>query len=220
MNLVLFYTWEDAKVWTHWNYSLWTSALWGQYPVFSHSWVSKGAPLGEGMYLQWLWAWWRAPCFHPEMTWWLQHPLFPDAADVIPDPPCNEEELKCSADRVIYGPILYYVTRNYETVVQSTLYAHIRICFTSAGHAGAAGGVKFTPHASHLPTGQPGHTLVMTAAQERVSPVCTLSQASASVTAANLCWWSDMIKRKVKGCNRAPCSLRSHMAKSVRAGRC
>ena len=38
-----------------------TSAIWGQFPVFSHPESPQGAPLGG-----WLMAWWWASCFHPE----------------------------------------------------------------------------------------------------------------------------------------------------------
>ena len=45
---MLFYAWEEARVWGPWNHSLWsTSAIWGRYPVFT-SWVSSGLTVGSG----------------------------------------------------------------------------------------------------------------------------------------------------------------------------
>ena len=46
-NLVLFSVWEDTRVWAHGSHSFdMTSAILGQYPVFSHPESPQGSPLG------------------------------------------------------------------------------------------------------------------------------------------------------------------------------
>ena len=90
---MLFYVWEDARVWAQWNHSLiCTSAICGQHPVLS-SWVSSGCTTGGGCsswlldggcpfstlsslraYLQ--------SCCHV-MAGWLQRPLFTEKAGNI-----------------------------------------------------------------------------------------------------------------------------------------
>ena len=70
MTLMLFYVWEDARVWAYWNHSfdMYLNYL-GQLSCFSPSWI----PLREywGGQLQWL------------MSWWQQRPLFTEIAGNI-----------------------------------------------------------------------------------------------------------------------------------------
>ena len=95
MNLVLFYVWEDAKVWAHWNHSfgIYLSYLGPVSCVFSSLSLLRVHHWG---WLHWLMAWWWASCFYPEfpqgsLSWggcnvmarWLQHPLFTDLAGNI-----------------------------------------------------------------------------------------------------------------------------------------
>ena len=80
--LVLFYTWEDAKSGIIEIIPLMcTSAIWGQYPVFFSSWVSSGCTAGggcthSGSILSSLRAYCQGSC--NVVAWWLQHPLFTD----------------------------------------------------------------------------------------------------------------------------------------------
>ena len=62
MNLVLFYIWEDAKLWAHWDYSFDKHfGYLGPVSCAFSFWVSSGCTVGGC--LQWLMA---ASCFYPE----------------------------------------------------------------------------------------------------------------------------------------------------------
>ena len=91
MNLALFYVWEDARVWAHWNHSfaMHLSSLGPVSCVFA-SWVPSGCTVGGGCR-----GWWldgrhpvsilsslRAHCQGSchVTAWWLQHRLFTDTA--------------------------------------------------------------------------------------------------------------------------------------------
>ena len=65
-NLALFYVWEDARVWAHWNRSFDVHLIYaGPIPCVFSSWVSSGCTVGG--WLKCLMIWWReALCFYPE----------------------------------------------------------------------------------------------------------------------------------------------------------
>ena len=125
---------------------------------------------------------------------------------------------------------LCHVISNYKSLVQSTL----RVCFPCIWGKLAdlswpwlvqLVGCSSTPHVSHLPTGQPGHTLtVMTEAQERASlsvqPLFKPLLVSQMLTSTGEI---TRLSPRSRGYSRAPCScrraLQSHMAKSVGAGK-
>ena len=68
--LVLFYEWEDARIWTHWNYSFDRHFNYlGPVSCFSPSWI----PIRRHYFGQLLWL----------IKLWPQHPLFTEMADVI-----------------------------------------------------------------------------------------------------------------------------------------
>ena len=95
-NLVLFYAWEEARVWAHWNHSF-DRHLSSLGPI-SHvvtSWVSSGLPVGNGcslMAARWqvFFPSWVSSGVASSMSgsgcncWWLWHPLFTDVAGNIP----------------------------------------------------------------------------------------------------------------------------------------
>ena len=74
---MVFYVWEDARVWAHWNHSLTcTSAIWGQYPLFFTSKFSSGLLVENDCSL--MAARWQLffPSWVPsgltQFPWWLQ----------------------------------------------------------------------------------------------------------------------------------------------------
>ena len=97
MILVLFYVWEDARVWAHWNHSfdMHLSYL-GPVSCSFPSWVLSGCTIGDGNSGWGLGEGVLSPSWVPsELTvgcgggglavvaWWLQHPLFTDLAGNI-----------------------------------------------------------------------------------------------------------------------------------------
>ena len=70
VNLLLFYVWEDMRIWVHWKHSfnLHLTCL-GPVACFSLSWIPSGSLVGGGQ--------------QQLLTWWLQYPLSTDAAGNI-----------------------------------------------------------------------------------------------------------------------------------------
>ena len=92
MDLVLFFVWENARVWVHWNHSfdMHLSYL-GPVSCSFPSWVPPRCTTGDGTVAESL----AALGFHPEFPqvhfqgkswltdWWPQHPLVDDMAGHI-----------------------------------------------------------------------------------------------------------------------------------------
>ena len=77
-NLALFYVWEDARVWAHWNQSFGMQPSYlGPVSRVSTSWVSSGLTIGNGCSLMAArgqvflpsWVSWGSPAHR---LWWLE----------------------------------------------------------------------------------------------------------------------------------------------------